>query len=77
VLAPSPAVFFNYYLITSSSVAEVTELVDMDTPFHILCTDSTLSLEQTSTKPLLQDWTTEAIFVTISSAAAESSGTRT
>ena len=57
MLSPSPAVFFNHCLITSSSAAEATELVDMDTPSHVLCTDLTLSLERASTKPLLQDWT--------------------
>jgi len=57
MLSPSPAVFFNYCLITFSSAAEATELVDMDTPSHALHTDSTLSLEQALTKPLLQDST--------------------
>jgi len=76
VLLPSPAVFFNYCLITSSSATEATELVDIDTPSHTLRTDLTLSLERASTKPLLQDWTAEAAFVTMSSAATESSETR-
>ncbi len=41
--------------IISSSATEITELVDMDTLSHALYIDSTLSLEQASTKPLLQD----------------------
>jgi len=74
---PSLVIFFNHYLITSSSAAETTELVDMDIPSHALCTDSTLNLEQASTKPFLQNWTAEAAFVTMSSATTESSRTRT
>ena len=55
---------------TSSSATEATELVDMDTPSHALRTDSTLSLEQALTKPLLQDSTTDAALATTISAAA-------
>ena len=61
----------------SSSAAETTELVDMDTPSHVLCTDSTLSLEQVLTKPLLQDSTVDAVLATTISAAARASGIKT
>ena len=63
MLSPSPVVFFNHCLFISNSAAEATELVDMDILSHALHTDSTLSLEQASTKLLLQDWTAEAAFV--------------
>ena len=49
-----PAVFFNYCLITFSSVADdVIELVDIDIPSYVLYTDLTLSSEQALTKLLL------------------------
>ena len=77
MLLPRPVVFFNHCLITFSFATEATELVNMDTLFHVLCTDSTLSLEQALTKPLLQDSTTKAALATTTSAAAGVSGIKT
>ena len=63
------AVFFNHCLIISSFTIETIELVDIDIPFHVLYTDSTLSLEQVLTKLLLQDLIAEVALATTISVA--------
>ena len=63
------AVFFNHCLIISSFTIEIIELVDIDIPFHVLYTDSTLSLEQVLTKLLLQDLIAEVALATTISVA--------
>jgi len=77
MLLPRLVVFFNHCLITFSFAIEATELVNMDTPFYVLCTDSTLSLERALTKLLLQDLTTKAALATTTSVAAGVSGIKT
>ena len=68
------AVFFNHCLIISSFTIEIIELVDIDTLFHVLYTDSTLSLEQALTKLLLQDLIAEVALATIISVTDRVSG---
>ena len=56
---------------------KATELIDIYTSFHILQTDSTLSLEQALTKHLLQNSIIKVILATIISVVGESSRIRT